>query len=388
MQLKKLYPTAAEQKLIAKVIKDRLTNPNENITEKTRLVWDKPETLFIALGKIPSCPLRLTCWAAQLEYEERIADTLPPVECLINACSELRSSIRWKLIMGTILAIGNYMNGGTKRGQADGFKMDGLLKLESTKLLPILDSDLEENESLEGLKTLLDLVSHQCWCVDKEIGTILINELVSLKKATKIDIVDLKSKCSKLSSDIVRLDGNYKRVVETTNNMNDPFNTEISNFLVAAKKASSTITTEMRKLDKDYLEAVLFLTGFDEKKASKIKSESFFNGIFTFLEKLIKAIPKVVKDENNKERRNTRKENRKFGLGQKIVRRGIMEGVKIGVKLKKTTGPQKHKKINSGGSALAQIMSKSMKSRRGQIIDSKSATAENFGDSDEDWDSD
>jgi hypothetical protein len=63
--LSKLYPTKEESAKISKVIKERILQvATEKTTEKVeRLVWDKPEALFIALGKIPSCTLRLACWS-------------------------------------------------------------------------------------------------------------------------------------------------------------------------------------------------------------------------------------------------------------------------------------------------------------------------------------
>ena len=120
-------------------------------------------------------------------------------------------------IAGTILAVGNYMNGGTKRGRADGFKINALLKLESTKLQKVME-DEEENieETAVGMNTMLDLISHQCWKADEHIKDRLLSELSCLKQASKIDLKDVQAKVKKLSSDIVRLDGNYKRVVETT----------------------------------------------------------------------------------------------------------------------------------------------------------------------------
>ena len=69
------------------------------------------------------------------------------------------------------------------------------------------------------MKTLLDLVAHQCWSVDENIAQ-LSQELSAVKRASKIDLKDLKAKVTRLSSDIVRLDGNYKRVVETTSDIN------------------------------------------------------------------------------------------------------------------------------------------------------------------------
>jgi len=151
--------------------------------------------------------------------------------------------------------------------------------------------------------------------------------------------------------------------------------------LSEAGKTSVLITTHMRKLEKVFLETVILLTGHDEKKASQVTSESFFGMVQTFVDKIIKALPKPREKDKEKNKTDARRE-RKFGLGQKVVRREIMKGIKVGVKLKKTSGPQKVKQANSG-SALAQIMSKTMVQRR-KMIDS-TAAAGNFGDSDDDW---
>ena len=45
----------------------------------------------------------------------------------------LMTGERIKSILGLVLAIGNYMNGGTARGQADGFGLEILAKLKDVK---------------------------------------------------------------------------------------------------------------------------------------------------------------------------------------------------------------------------------------------------------------
>ena len=45
----------------------------------------------------------------------------------------LMTGERVKLILALVLAIGNYLNGGTQRGQADGFGLDILAKLKDVK---------------------------------------------------------------------------------------------------------------------------------------------------------------------------------------------------------------------------------------------------------------
>lgn len=132
------------------------------------------------------------------------------------------------------------MNGGTKRGRADGFKINALLKLESTKLQKVIEEEEEKiEETALGMNTMLDLISHQCWKADEHIKDRLLSELSCLKKASKIDLKDVQAKVKKLSSDIVRLDGNYKRVVETTKDIDVRGNRENTN--------GTTVSTDSRR---------------------------------------------------------------------------------------------------------------------------------------------
>jgi hypothetical protein len=55
----------------------------------------------------------------------------------------VRDSEALQKILGTVLAVGNYLNGGTAKGQADGFEIDALLKVtmvkDSTNRVTLLD---------------------------------------------------------------------------------------------------------------------------------------------------------------------------------------------------------------------------------------------------------
>jgi len=64
-----------------------------------------------------------------------------------EACVEIEKSKSLKTLLEIVLAIGNYLNGGTPRGAAWGFKLDALEKLEAMK----------ENE---GKKSLIHYILH------------------------------------------------------------------------------------------------------------------------------------------------------------------------------------------------------------------------------------
>jgi len=55
------------------------------------------------------------------------------VDAVIHAVSEVHKSDKFKKLLEFVLAVGNYLNGGTARGQAYGFKLEALKKLRDTK---------------------------------------------------------------------------------------------------------------------------------------------------------------------------------------------------------------------------------------------------------------
>lgn len=69
------------------------------------------------------------------------------------AFEEIRTSLYFKKILGFILSLGNILNGGTPRGQADGFYLEALSKMTTTKDLnnrTILQLICERMKAEEG----------------------------------------------------------------------------------------------------------------------------------------------------------------------------------------------------------------------------------------------
>ena len=52
---------------------------------------------------------------------------------MLAACDEVKKSTKFKKVLEVVLALGNYLNGGSFRGAAYGFKLDALNKLRDTK---------------------------------------------------------------------------------------------------------------------------------------------------------------------------------------------------------------------------------------------------------------
>lgn len=85
------------------------------------------------IGNMPAYQQRLECWEFTRTYRERqeaYSENLTKFESIVQCFTE---SDFLPSLLGLVLAVGNYLNGGTNRGQADGFDIETLGKLEAVK---------------------------------------------------------------------------------------------------------------------------------------------------------------------------------------------------------------------------------------------------------------
>ncbi|XP_072265188.1 formin-2 isoform X2 [Pyxicephalus adspersus] len=95
---------------------------------------DKPEQFLYELTTIPNFSERVFCILLQSTISESISAIHRKLELLQKVCKILKEDLAVLRVLGLILAIGNYMNGGNRtRGQADGFALDILPKLKDVK---------------------------------------------------------------------------------------------------------------------------------------------------------------------------------------------------------------------------------------------------------------
>lgn len=64
-----------------------------------------------------------------LRYEELVQDVKPDIVASTAACEEVKNSKKFARILELILLLGNYMNSGSRNGQAFGFEISFLTKV-------------------------------------------------------------------------------------------------------------------------------------------------------------------------------------------------------------------------------------------------------------------
>eukprot|EP00975_Prorocentrum_lima_P005309 1148892-Prorocentrum_lima.AAC.1 len=91
------------------------------------------EKMFIAVSTVPRLKQRLDSYLFVRTYDDNYEQVKAKVETFEAAAREICGNRKINRVLEVVLAIGNYLNGGTNRGQAYGFKMDSILKLKDAR---------------------------------------------------------------------------------------------------------------------------------------------------------------------------------------------------------------------------------------------------------------
>uniref|UniRef100_A0A8C5HPA7 Disheveled-associated activator of morphogenesis 2-like n=1 Tax=Gouania willdenowi TaxID=441366 RepID=A0A8C5HPA7_GOUWI len=92
----------------------------------------RADRFLFEMSRIDHYQQRLQALFFKKKFAERLAETKPKVEAILNASKEVVRSKRLTQVLEVVLAFGNFMNKG-QRGNAYGFKISSLNKIADTK---------------------------------------------------------------------------------------------------------------------------------------------------------------------------------------------------------------------------------------------------------------
>ena len=125
-KLKAIYDNRAGEEEIKKIKKHIAQNPG--------IPLDKPDQFLYDLTVIPDFAERMFCFIFQESFQESISVIENRINNLKMTAEMLMNGKGVKEVLGLVLAVGNYMNGGNRsRGQADGFDITILPRLKDVK---------------------------------------------------------------------------------------------------------------------------------------------------------------------------------------------------------------------------------------------------------------
>jgi len=92
-----------------------------------------PEKFTLEIMSIPRLEERLKAFGVKRQFTNKATTLKESLDIVTAAVAEVKNSKKFFGLLEVVLAVGNYLNGGTNRGRAFGFKLDSLHKLLDVK---------------------------------------------------------------------------------------------------------------------------------------------------------------------------------------------------------------------------------------------------------------
>ena len=234
--------------------------------------WDKGEKYLVKINDIPNHQIKLKIWSLTNKFEEKLPGITESLEYMVSACDEIKNNKHFKLILSIILGLGNILNGGSARGQADGFSLDLLNKLPGIKdnlgnsaLTWICSKANKMDPSFEGFK----------------------GQFPQLEKAFQFSLKETNDNINALKKIVGQMESLMKDLVS-----DDKFKQKSIENLESFKLKLESFDKKNDKNTEAYQNLVKYY-GYKEKDDIYTKNEVFFKMLLEFFKEVNKAMPKL-----------------------------------------------------------------------------------------------
>lgn len=240
-----LYENRAQPEELEKIKKHYETSDEEQVK-----LLDKPEQFLYELSQIPEFSSRVHCFIFQSKFTDAVASIQRKTEIILHVCKYLLEKDSVKELIGLVLALGNYMNGGSRaRGQADGFGLEILPKLKDVK-------------SRQNHISLLDyIVSYYLRHLDKNAGSeksiFPLPEPQDVFLSSQVKFDDLSKDLRKLNRDLTVCEKDVLTVCTNSSHEHvHPFKENMDSFIANAQKELITVEQQMVSARKSFSDLV------------------------------------------------------------------------------------------------------------------------------------
>ncbi|KAL2929961.1 Formin-like protein 13 [Bienertia sinuspersici] len=180
----------------------------------------KCEQFFLELMRVPRVEAKLRVFSFKMQFSTQVSDLRKSLNTVSSAADQIRSSVKLKRIMQTVLSLGNALNQGTARGSAVGFRLDSLLKLTETR----------------ARNNKLTLMHYLCKVVSEKLPELLdfSKELASVEAATKVQLKFLAEEMQAVNKGLEKVVQELA-VSESDGPISDEFRKNLKEFLCFAE---------------------------------------------------------------------------------------------------------------------------------------------------------
>ncbi|XP_067335191.1 disheveled-associated activator of morphogenesis 2 isoform X5 [Channa argus] len=263
----------------------------------------RADRFLFEMSRIDHYQQRLQALFFKKKFAERLAETKPKVEAILNASKEVVRSKRLTQILEVVLAFGNFMNKG-QRGNAYGFKISSLNKIADTK------SSIDRN---------ITMLHYLIMIFEKNYPDALhiLEDLSSVPEAAKVNLAELEKEVHNIRSGLKALETfakSLKHFGEEEGRMQpDEFFRIFDTFLQSFSEARQDLENMQRRKDEEErrarMETMLKEQRERERRAKKSGAADEVGGEFDDLVSALRSGEVFDKDLNKFKRNRKRSVN-------------------------------------------------------------------------------
>ncbi|KYN16166.1 Protein diaphanous, partial [Trachymyrmex cornetzi] len=259
------------------------------------------EQFCVTISTIKRLLPRLRSLSFMLRYEELIQDIKPDIVAATAACEEVKSSKKFARILELILLLGNYMNSGSKNGQAFGFEISFLTKLTSTK-------DVDNKQTL--MHYLVDTIERKFpECLS------FIEEIAHVDRASRVSLENVQRTLCQMETNIRNLEQDLTNA-KVPQCDEDLFIDVLKPFAKKARESYEVLQNMFKNMDTLYTDISEFFS-FDKQKYT---IEEFFGDIKTFKDDFLQSQKEIIKLKEGEEKQRRTREAREKAEAEKAAR--------------------------------------------------------------------
>jgi len=290
-------------------------------TVEDQELLDKPEKILLSLANIPYLDARLKCFAFQLEFPDLEKNTEKSITALSIALKQVKSSGAFRSILSIVLTVGNYLNGSSNKGQADGFNLEVLNKLTSIK---------DSSNKISLMDYVIKLSSIKFPSEVKNLGS----ELSEMEHGSRVSAEEIKKDLAILEKEIINAKFVAATILPDSDNASlVKFNTSIYQSITNAEAKLSSLKEKVQTTMEEFINLMVFF-GIPLQKAKLVETEAFFKTIKEFVssyESISKTMtPQETKRPATKQSQPNRPVGQKVGDGGQDPLAALASAIRLG----------------------------------------------------------
>eukprot|EP01132_Coremiostelium_polycephalum_P002750 gene2750-3417_t len=267
MVLIKCVPTAEEEDALKKY-------------EGDKSLLSQIDQFLIETLKVPKIRERLNCILYKLHFESILEEIVVSSKYIESASIETWKSTQLQNLLYIILKIGNYMNSGSARGNAEGFKLNFLVSLANTK-------------SVDNKTTLLHFIAQLIYTKNPQL-MISKDSIPSLEAASRCLWKELLSQFETLKQGLTNVQKEVDLQLKAFGN--DEFTVKMKHFVNSKTSHIDGLQVYLKQVDETFNNTMKFYV------EDNMQPEEFFSLINNFISLFIKA-----HNDNEREKANQNK---------------------------------------------------------------------------------